>query len=242
MDNTLILFDEDKFLLEYARLAAPYFSDILEEHIFFRKLLASTQHMMKNNGTMTNVEAFTHHFLADSSSLSYKECFDRFDQFYKQTFPELSALVSPTITGRNLLQRALEAGLQVAIATNPIFPERATVHRLKWANIADLDLTLVTDAENMSYCKPRPEYYLEILGILGRQPQECLMVGNDKVSDMSASVIGIRTYLIENQEEMARLGMLSAQIGDQAREVVGETRFQIDWRGPLHKVELVLFR
>jgi FMN phosphatase YigB (HAD superfamily) len=241
MDNTLILFDEDKFLLEYARLATPYFSDIIDEQTFFRKLLASTQHMMKNDGTMSNVEAFTHHFLAASPALSYEECFDRFDRFYTETFPELSSLVSPALTGRHLLQRALEAGLQVVIATNPIFPERATVHRLRWANIADLDISLVTDAENMSYCKPRPEYYQKILDILGRQPPECLMVGNDMVSDMSASVLGIRTYLVENEEEIARLGMLSAQIGNQAREVVGETKFQIDWRGPLHKVEHVLF-
>lgn len=241
MDNTLILFNEDKFLLEYARLAAPYFSDILDEHTFFRKLLASTQHMMKNNGAITNVEAFTHHFLADFPSLNYEECYTRFDQFYKEAFPKLDSLIRPAITGRQLLQRTLEAGLQVAIATNPIFPERATMQRLKWANIADLDITLVTDAENMSYCKPRPEYYQKILDILGRQPQECLMVGNDMVSDMSASVIGIKTYLVENKEEIAQLGMISAQIGNQAREVVGETKFQIDWRGPLHKVEHVLF-
>ena len=154
MDNTLILFDEDKFLLEYARLAAPFFSDIIDEHTFFRKLLASTQHMLKNDGAMTNVEAFTRHFLADVPSLRYEDCFTRFDQFYTEAFPKLSSLISPAKEGRSLLQHALEAGLKVVIATNPIFPQRATMHRLGWANIADLDITLVTDAENMSYCKP----------------------------------------------------------------------------------------
>ncbi len=242
MDNTLILFDEDKFLLEYARLAAPYFSDIIDEHAFFRKLLASTQHMMKNDGKTTNVEAFTNHFLADFSSLSYEECYTRFDRFYTEAFPKLNSLIKPATTGRQLLHHALEAGLQVAIATNPIFPKRATVHRLRWANVADLDIALVTDAENMSYCKPRPEYYQKVLDILGRQPPDCLMVGNDPVSDMSASTLGIKTFLVENEEEIARLGLVSAQIGDQAREVVDETKFQIDWRGTLKDVEKVLLQ
>jgi FMN phosphatase YigB (HAD superfamily) len=241
MDNTLILFDEDKFLLEYAQLAAPYFSDVIDPHSFFRKLLASTQHMLKNDGAMTNVEAFTHHFLADSPSLNYEECYTRFDQFYQEAFPKLNALVKPATEGRALLIRALKAGLQVVIATNPIFPERATKHRLEWANVADLAITLVTDAENMRYCKPRPEYYRTILDILGKHPHECLMAGNDPVSDMSASAIGIKTYLVENQEEIARLGMVSTQIGKEAQAGGGETRFKTDWQGKLKDVADVLF-
>ncbi len=240
MDNTLILFDEDKFLMEYARLAAPYFSDILDEHTFFPKLLASTLHMIKNNGAMTNVEAFTNHFLADLPSLSYQECYTRFDEFYQESFQQLESLIIPAHAGCQVIKHALDRDLQVAIATNPIFPERATAQRLKWANIADLEINLVTNAENMCYCKPKPEYYQKILEILGRQPQECLMVGNDAVSDMSASTIGIKTYLVENEEEIARLGMVSAQAGNQAREGVGETQFQINWRGPLHDVEHIL--
>ncbi len=197
--------------------------------------------MMKNNGAMSNVEAFTNHFLADLPSLDYESCYNRFDQFYQGAFQHLGSLTTPAIAGRQLVQHALEAGLKVVIATNPIFPERATTHRLKWANIADLDINLITDAENMSYCKPRPEYYQKILEILGNQPQECLMVGNDPVSDMSASIIGIRTYLVENEEEIARLGMVSTHMGNQASEGVDEPQFQIDWRGSLHDVEHVLF-
>jgi FMN phosphatase YigB (HAD superfamily) len=197
-------------------------------------------HMMKNNGTMTNVEAFTNHFIAEVPSLSYEGCYTRFDEFYKKTFHQLESLITPVPTGRQVIKQALDNGLKVAVATNPIFPERASLYRLKWANIADLDVTYTTTAENSRYCKPQPEYYQDILEVLGRSPEDCLMVGNDEVSDMSASVVGIKTYLVENEEEIARLGMISAQVETHARESGGDNQFPIDWRGPLQNVVNIL--
>ena len=45
-------------------------------------------------------------------------------------------------------------------------------------------------------CKPNPAYYAEILRNTGKQPQECLMVGNDAVEDTAALEQGIPVYLI----------------------------------------------
>ena len=213
---------------------------ILLYSIFFQKLLASTVVMLKNDGSQTNEDAFTHHFITDLPEINYEECRNRFYRFYEETFHKVGSIVQPVPEGRLIIQSALRAGLQVAIATNPIFPKIATNQRLEWANIADLDLSLVTHAENMSYCKPHPEYYRKILEILNRQPEECLMVGNDPISDMSAAEVGIKTFLIENETEKVRLGLISAQIAHQSKKAFSKSQYHVDWRGTLKDLETLL--
>lgn len=240
-DNTLVLFNEDQFLISYARHAAPYFTDLMDENTFFQKLLASTLHMIHNDGSMTNVEAFTNHFIADLPQLSYDECYNRFNRFYRESFQELEKIAKPVPEGRQVIEHVINAGLQVAIATNPIFPEVAMVQRLKWANLSDLDIAFVTHAENMRYCKPRPEYYRAILENLGRKPGECLMVGNDALADMAAAIVGIKTFLLEIDVEKGRLGLISSQVGRYTRDVVTDTKFPIDWRGTFKDLDKLLF-
>jgi len=45
---------------------------------------------------------------------------------------------------------------------------------------------LVTHIENMSFCKPRIEYYLEICWKIDEPPEACLMVGNDPINGATA--------------------------------------------------------
>jgi FMN phosphatase YigB (HAD superfamily) len=89
-------------------------------------------------------------------------------------------------------------GFQVAIATNPIFPERAIRERLRWLEIEDLPYDLITAYETMHFCKPSPDYYLEVLQLLKVAPEDCLMIGNDVEEDLSAQALGIRTFLVED--------------------------------------------
>ena len=243
MDNTLLLFDEDEFVMAYARLAAPFFSDLMDEITFMRKLLASTFHMLKNDGSMTNSEAFARHFAADIPQLGYEECIQRFNRFYHEAFPKLRETTRPAPHGRQVVERALMEGLQVAIATNPVFPEPASRQRLAWANLEGLDIAFVTHADNMHYCKPLSQYYQRILAELGRQPQDCIMAGNDPVSDMAASLLGINTFLVEldpNIPIRAKTGAISAQTANHAREAGHPTKYRIDWRGTLKDLEQII--
>jgi FMN phosphatase YigB (HAD superfamily) len=54
----------------------------------------------------------------------------------------------------------------------------------------------VTHIENMSYCKPRIEYYEEICVKMDERPEACLMVGNDPINNMIVATIGMKTFLI----------------------------------------------
>ncbi|MFW9832289.1 MAG: HAD family hydrolase [Candidatus Thorarchaeota archaeon] len=240
-DNTLVLFNEDQFLLSYARLAYPYLADFFDESTFFQKLLQSTLHMIHNDGSMINVEAFTKNFIADTPELSYNECYNRFQHFYEEAFNQLGSIVKVVPHGRQLLVHAINEGLQIVIASNPIFPKIANQIRLRWANLHDLEIALTTDAENMSFCKPRPEYYKAILEYINLQPKDCIMAGNDPISDMSASALGIKTFLIDLDQEKGRLGILSKEVGNSAKKNAAASQYQVDGSGTLEELEQYLF-
>ena len=82
------------------------------------------------------------------------------------------------------------------LATNPLYPAIATENRMRWAGFEPQDFELYTTYENYSHCKPNPAYFQEVLGKLGLQPEECLMVGNDANEDMAAAKIGIKVFLL----------------------------------------------
>ena len=241
-DNTLVLFNEDQFLVSYATLAYPFLQEYYDESTFFQKLLQSTLQMIHNDGRMTNVEAFTRHFIADTPALGYDECIRRFQRFYEESFDQLRSTVTVVPYGHELLKHVLEEGIQVVIATNPIFPELATKIRASWANLLDLKLSLMTHAENMSYCKPRLEYYQAILDIIQLKPEACLMAGNDPISDMVASDLGLKTFLVDLDQEKGRLGILSKEVGNSAKKGLEASQYRIDGSGTLRDLERFLFQ
>jgi FMN phosphatase YigB (HAD superfamily) len=88
----------------------------------------------------------------------------------------------------------------VVIATNPIYPAEAIRQRLLWANLSDDfdDYAFVTHAGNMHFSKPNPAYYGEILGRIGVEPDEAIMIGDSIVNDVRpASQIGMHTCHID---------------------------------------------
>ena len=85
-----------------------------------------------------------------------------------------------------------------ALATNPLFPSVATQTRIRWAGLEPEDFELITTYENIRFCKPNPDYYVEILKRLGVKAKNCLMVGNDVGEDMVARDLGIQVFLLTN--------------------------------------------
>ena len=102
----------------------------------------------------------------------------------------------PQDGAREAVQTALELGLKVAIATNPIFPRSAIFERMRWAGIDDLPVHLVTTYEDMHAAKPNLAYFLETAERLGVSPAEALMVGDDRVLDMVAADVGMKTFYV----------------------------------------------
>ena len=95
-----------------------------------------------------------------------------------------------------VLEKLKKKGIGVALATNPIFPQAATISRIGWAGLNPADFDMVTTYENSCFSKPNLAYYRDLLSRLGRRAEECLMVGNDVSEDMVAEKLGMKVFLL----------------------------------------------
>jgi len=120
-------------------------------------------------------------------------------RFYNEAFPGLAPLVRPRPAAPKIVEWAKGRGLQVVIATNPLFPRTAIEQRMAWGGVGvdRFEYELVTCYENSHATKSKPAYFLEIVDSLGRRPGECLMVGDNWGWDVvCAGKAGIPSYWI----------------------------------------------
>ncbi|MEJ2581189.1 MAG: HAD family hydrolase, partial [Acidobacteriota bacterium] len=101
--------------------------------------------------------------------------------FYAEAFPRLESLTRPRAAAPKIVEWANSRGLQVVIATNPLFPRTAIEQRMAWGGVGvdRFNYDLVTVYENSHATKSSPAYFEEIVDQLGRNPGECLMVGDN---------------------------------------------------------------
>ena len=196
LDGTLLPIDLSFFFERYLNALTPHFQDWTDAPLFIKHLMASTMKMVQDSDpTLTNADVFWNDFPVRMGR-DREELEPVFNNYYSTDFPKLKQYVPELSLARELMDKALDLGLELIIATNPIFPEMVIHERLKWIDCADLPLKFVTSLENMHYCKPNPLYFQEIIDRLSIQPDECLMVGNDMEEDLPAGLVGIKTFLV----------------------------------------------
>jgi hypothetical protein len=94
----------------------------------------------------------------------------------------------------------LSCGYRIAIATDPLFPRKATYHRLRWAGFEPERFDLVSTFEHFHFTKTHPAYYAEVLGRLGWPEGPVLMVGNDIERDLKpAHRLGLKTFFVDGE-------------------------------------------
>jgi len=186
------------------------FADIMPFNLFEKRLLSATQALMDNHGEISNAEYFMNVFCKGFEG-ERDEIWKRFMRFYEKEYDQFQTLVSVPKGIRQVFLQLQNKNLKLVIASNPMWPLDVQMKRLSWAGLGDLHFDLVTHIENMSYCKPRIEYYEEICLKLDERPDSCLMVGNDPINDMIVATIGMKTFLIvdslyfdESSLEMSR--------------------------------------
>lgn len=198
LDGTLLQVDMGVFLPAYLKVLAPRAASALDPRRFAADLMASTQVMVRNQDpAKTNQEVFIADFFA-RTGLDPEAWLPVFDDFYRTDFHQLRPLTAPHPVARPLVEAALERGYEVVIATNPVFPRVAIEARLEWGNLAGLPFRLITSYEVMHFSKPNPRYFTEIMDKLGRQADECVMVGNDAGEDLTACKVGMKTFLTKD--------------------------------------------
>lgn len=207
LDGTLLDLDMEVFLPAYLKALAPRAARLMDPGKFVADLMASTEAMIRNDDPgRTNQEVFLADFRV-RTGLAPEAWLPLFEDFYRTDFHRLRALAAPRAAARPLVERALERGYEVVVATNPLFPRAAIEARLAWGNLAGLPFTFVTSYEIMHFCKPNPRFFAEVLDRLDRRADECVMIGNDAVEDMAAVRVGIRSFLLTER----RVGQVRRQ-------------------------------
>jgi len=204
LDDTLLGNSMETFMPAYFQAIAGYAAHLVPPERLLSELIRGSRAMIANDGTgLTNEEAFAAVFYP---ALGYEraELEPLFEQFYVEKFPKLQPLTQTRPETRPLVEWAFERGLQVVIATNPLFPRTAIEQRLDWAGVpvTEFDYALVTTYEELHATKDHPAYYREILAYLGREPGECMMVGDNWRWDVvHPTEVGIPAYWIAEPDE-----------------------------------------
>ena len=207
LDDTLLGNPMETFLPAYFQALQAYVEDLIPPERLMGELMKATEAMNRSRDERcTNEEAFAEVFYP-GLGVERERVEAVFGRFYAEAFPRLQALTERRPAARALVEWALERGLQVAVATNPLFPRDPVEQRLAWAGVPvdEIDYDLVTTYENMHATKSDVSYYLEILNRLGRTPGDCLMVGDSWEMDVvPASSLGIHTYWVTEEKAPRR--------------------------------------
>lgn len=195
LDGTLLPMDMKEFLKMYLYEVGREFEDLADTKTFIAHLMEATQFMLNNDGKKTNSEVFAEKFAIrmDGRIDGYLE---RFEKFYDKGYMNLKNFVYPNPLVKNAIETLKNKGYKLVIATNPIFPLKAVIHRIIWADLNPADFQYITSYEKSRYCKPNINFFLEVLDSIGKEAYHCLMVGNDVQEDMAANKAGLHTYLI----------------------------------------------
>jgi FMN phosphatase YigB (HAD superfamily) len=191
-----------RFIPAYLERLGGFVSDLVDPSLFTRLLMKGTQRMLENlDPTCPLQRVFADHFypnlgVPDSIILP------RLERFYAEEFPKLSPLTQRKPGAGDLVTQASRRGLEVVIATNPMFPQTAVSQRLQWAGVPwpNGSIAFATSYEAFHFCKPNPEYFIEVLGRLGLPTLQAAMIGDDMENDLAPAVsLGIAAFNVGNQ-------------------------------------------
>jgi len=198
LDGTLLPMNQDAFTKLYfknlAKRLAPYGYD---SDKLISAIWAGTASMIKNDGSISNEDAFWQTFTA---LFPEKGRTDEpvFEDFYKNEFSNAKAACGNTENAAKVVSFLKEKGVNLILASNPIFPMIAQKNRMTWAGVNPDDFSYITSYENSHFCKPNPAYYREILEKNSLNAEECLMIGNDAVEDTAAVKAGMQVFLLND--------------------------------------------
>lgn len=196
LDGTLLPMDQDVFVNAYfkgiAAKLAPYG---YEPGALIQAIWAGTKAMILNPGAKTNEDVFWDDFSSRYGE-QVRNDLPLFDAFYRENFDAVQSVCGYDPRAAAIVSGLKSRGVQVVLATNPIFPAIATEKRIRWAGLAPEDFVLYTTYENSVHSKPNPAYYEDILKKLHVDPRQCLMVGNDVGDDMVAETLGMQVFLL----------------------------------------------
>jgi FMN phosphatase YigB (HAD superfamily) len=198
LDDTLLDTNLEVFVPAYFQALAKHLESQVSPAVMVHALVQGMNLMNENEDpTRTLQDVFESHFYS-KLGIPKEEMIGPLEEFYDEVFPSLNEHTRRRPDAVPLIEWALSYGHRIAIATDPLFPRKATFHRIRWAGLDLEQFELVSTFEDFHFSKTHPAYYAEVLGRLGWQDGSVLMVGNDVKRDLIVpNRLGLKTYLID---------------------------------------------
>lgn len=204
LDDTLLANDMKHFLPVYLDRLGEHLSNLAPADQIASQVMASSLAMIQNSDpTRTLQQVFAEHFFPHFG-IEEKDIAPQVERFFGNIFPDLQTLTAPLPGADQLISTAIKKGIDVVIATSPLFPHTAIEHRLDWAGVptSHYRYSLITSFENFHFAKPRLEYYAEILAHLGVPPHQAAMIGDDPTDDLiPAQSLGLAVFNANHTSE-----------------------------------------
>ncbi len=225
-DNTLVFFDERAFFKGYFAAVTHFFSEWLDPELFRERLMSASKKVWENNGELSNIDCFFKHLITDDV-MTRNDAEQRFNTFYSMHFESFRKWVKPLEGIPELFKNLRKNGYRLISASNPLWPEKIQRLRLEWAGLNPDDFEWITHIENSRYCKPNPQFFMTLCRDIHADPEKCIMIGNDPLNDMAASMACMKTFLTTDAEDghlavSRKLGMINDNI-----------KYRIDFKGSI---------
>jgi FMN phosphatase YigB (HAD superfamily) len=197
LDDTLLDTNMEVFLPAYFQALAKHLDKRVKPDVMVAALMSGMRLMLTSeDATRTLQQVFETKFYP-KLGVPKQEIDDAIQEFYDHVFPSLRVVTRQQPGARDLVEWALDKGHHIAIATDPLFPLKATYQRIQWAGLEPERFDVISSFETFHFSKSHPAYFAEILGQLGWPDRSVLMVGNDLERDLApAQSLGLPTFLI----------------------------------------------
>jgi len=210
LDDTLLDTNTDAFLSAYFKKLATHMADSVPPEQFTQALLRSTKTMYGNKrADQTLEQVFSENFYP---TIGFEQAVlsDALEKFYDDVFPTLASLTTPRPEAISLVEWAFSKGWNVAIATDPLFPRKAILHRLRWAGLdpEKYPFTLISDFQNFHFAKTSVAYYPEFLARMNWMDGPVLMVGDSMERDVLPSQkAGLPVFWLKTKAQDSQNGI-----------------------------------
>jgi FMN phosphatase YigB (HAD superfamily) len=237
LDDTLLDTNLDAFLSAYFKKLAGHMAKWVPPDQFINALLRSTQIMYNSKSTSATLEEVFGENFYPELGLPQEKLADEIDLFYDEIFPTLQSLTKARPEAVAMVEWAFSQGWNVAIATDPLFPRKAILHRLRWAGLAPekYPFKLISDYQSFHFAKASVSYYPEFLAQMGWTEDPLLMVGDSMERDVLPSQLaGVPVFLLNNGSPSADASVNQGSFADLRRllEAGDLTRFRPDYSAP----------
>ena len=198
LDNTLLpIVTQDKFAEIWFRdIGRLLYKSGIDPSAAINAMNDGVRAMLLNNGIKTNIDVF-YDVVCERTGYTIQQLEPLINEYYATTYDNVKTITRPNPYAPEIARLMRMKGEYAVIATMPLFPKEACDKRMRWVGLNADMFDLVTTCGYSSYCKPNPDYFMQILEDFDAEPKDAVMIGNDVREDMiPCEKLGIESFLV----------------------------------------------